>query len=109
MSDTAVSSALTSDDFLQQADRWGARNYAPLPVVISRAEGVWVWDVEGNRYLDCLSAYSAVNQGHCHPRIVETMRQQAGRCTLTSRAFQIINGLTARRSRPMMSCSGITT
>ncbi len=88
MSDTAVSSAPTTDDFLQQADRWGARNYAPLPVVISRAEGVWVWDVEGNRYLDCLSAYSAVNQGHCHPRIVETMRQQAGRCTLTSRAFQ---------------------
>ncbi len=88
MSDTAVSSTPTTDDFLQQADRWGARNYAPLPVVISRAEGVWVWDVEGNRYLDCLSAYSAVNQGHCHPRIVETMRQQAGRCTLTSRAFQ---------------------
>ncbi len=88
MSDTAVSPAPTSDDFLQQADRWGARNYAPLPVVITRAEGVWVWDVDGNRYLDCLSAYSAVNQGHCHPRIVETMRQQAGRCTLTSRAFQ---------------------
>ncbi len=88
MSDTAISSAPTTDDFLRQADRWGAHNYAPLPVVISRAEGVWVWDVEGNRYLDCLSAYSAVNQGHCHPRIVETMRQQAGRCTLTSRAFQ---------------------
>ena len=88
MSDRAVNPPSTSDDFLQQADLWSASNYAPLPVVITRAEGVWVWDVEGNKYLDCLSAYSAVNQGHCHPRIVETMRQQAGRCTLTSRAFQ---------------------
>ena len=88
MSDRTVNPASTSDDFLQQADLWSASNYEPLPVVVTRAEGVWVWDVEGNKYLDCLSAYSAVNQGHCHPRIVETMRQQAGRCTLTSRAFQ---------------------
>jgi len=88
MSDTALNCATSSEDFLQQADLWSPTNYAPLPVVISRAEGVWVWDVEGNKYLDCLSAYSATNQGHCHPRIVETMRQQAGRCTLTSRAFQ---------------------
>ena len=88
MSETALNCATSSEDFLQQADLWSATNYAPLPVVISRAEGAWVWDVEGNKYLDCLSAYSATNQGHCHPRIVETMRQQAGRCTLTSRAFQ---------------------
>jgi len=88
MSDTGVSSPVTTDDYLAQADRWSAHNYAPLPVVVARGEGVWVWDVEGNRYLDCLSAYSAVNQGHCHPRILEALRQQAERCTLTSRAFQ---------------------
>jgi ornithine--oxo-acid transaminase len=87
MPDTAVDTA-TTEDYLAQADRWGAHNYAPLPVVISRAEGVWVWDVEGNKYLDCLSAYSAVNQGHCNPRILATLREQAERCTLTSRAFQ---------------------
>ena len=67
--------------------RLGAHNYAPLDVVLTRGEGVWVWDVEGNRYLDCLSAYSAVNQGHCHPKILETMIDQAKRLTLTSRAF----------------------
>ena len=68
--------------------RLGAHNYKPLDVVLTKGEGVWVWDVEGNRYLDCLSAYSAVNQGHCHPRIMETMVKQAGRLTLTSRAFR---------------------
>ena len=87
MSETTVPQAASTDEFLVQADSWTAQNYAPLPVVISRGEGVWVWDVEGNRYLDCLSAYSAVNQGHCHPRIVATLREQAERCTLTSRAF----------------------
>ncbi len=66
---------------------YGAKNYNPLPVVIERGEGVWVYDIYGKRYLDCLSAYSAVNQGHCHPRIVEVARRQAGRLTLTSRAF----------------------
>ena len=66
----------------------GAHNYKPIDVVISRGEGVHVWDVEGNRYLDCLSAYSAVNQGHCHPKILETMIGQATRLTLTSRAFR---------------------
>ena len=65
----------------------GAHNYKPLDVVLSRGEGVWVWDVEGNRYLDCLSAYSAVNQGHCHPKIREAMVEQAEKLTLTSRAF----------------------
>lgn len=66
----------------------GANNYKPLDVVIERAEGCWVWDVEGKKYLDCLSAYSAVNQGHCHPKILKTMRDQAHKVTLTSRAFR---------------------
>lgn len=69
-------------------ERWGAHNYHPLPVVVSRAEGPWVYDVDGRRYLDCLSAYSAVNQGHCHPRIVAALRDQAARVTLTSRAYR---------------------
>jgi ornithine--oxo-acid transaminase len=68
--------------------RWSANNYAPLPVVLSRGEGAWVWDVDGKKYLDCLSAYSALNFGHCHPRIVETFLEQAKKLTLTSRAFQ---------------------
>jgi len=69
-------------------DDFGAKNYRPLDVVITRGEGIWVWDVEGNRYLDCLAAYSAVNQGHCHPRIVAALQEQAARLTLTSRAFR---------------------
>jgi ornithine--oxo-acid transaminase len=75
-------------DLIDIEDRWGAHNYHPLPVVIERAEGPWVYDVDGKRYLDCLSAYSAVNQGHAHPRILQTMIQQAKRVTLTSRAFR---------------------
>ena len=75
-------------DFLALEAEYGARNYKPLDVVITRGEGVYLWDVEGRRYLDCLSAYSAVNQGHCHPRILEAMIKQAGRLTLTSRAFR---------------------
>ncbi|MDE5439986.1 ornithine--oxo-acid transaminase [Bradyrhizobium sp. CSA207] len=74
-------------DFLATEARFGARNYEPIGVVLSRGEGVWVWDTEGNRYLDCLSAYSAVNQGHCHPKILAAMVEQAHRLTLTSRAF----------------------
>lgn len=66
----------------------GAHNYNPLNVVLTRGEGVWVWDSDGNRYLDCLAAYSAVNQGHCHPRIREALIEQAGRLSLTSRAFR---------------------
>jgi ornithine--oxo-acid transaminase len=73
---------------LAEGERWGAANYQPLPVVLTRGEGVWVWDVEGRRYLDMLSAYSALNQGHRHPRIVAALLEQAGRLTLTSRAFQ---------------------
>src|SRR5258708_38689013 len=69
-------------------DTYGAHNYHPLDVVIERAEGVWVYDVEGKRYLDCLAAYSAVNQGHCHPKLIETLIEQARKVTLTSRAFR---------------------
>ena len=65
----------------------GAHNYHPLPVVLSKGEGVYVWDVEGKRYYDFLSAYSAVNQGHCHPRIIDALKNQAEKLTLTSRAF----------------------
>ncbi|WP_316195836.1 MULTISPECIES: ornithine--oxo-acid transaminase [unclassified Bradyrhizobium] len=73
--------------FIATEARLGAQNYKPLGVVLSRGEGVFVWDTDGNRYLDCLSAYSAVNQGHCHPKILAAMIEQAGRLTLTSRAF----------------------
>lgn len=72
---------------MELEDQYGAHNYHPLPVVLSRGEGVFVWDVEGKRYYDFLSAYSAVNQGHCHPRIVNALKRQAERLTLTSRAF----------------------
>ncbi|MFH2009645.1 MAG: ornithine--oxo-acid transaminase [bacterium] len=74
-------------EIIAQNEAYGAHNYHPLPVVITEAKGVWVHDVEGKKYLDCLAAYSAVNQGHCHPRLVEALKQQAERCTLTSRAF----------------------
>ena len=74
--------------FIDLEDRYGAHNYQPLDVVLTRGEGVWVWDVEGRRYLDCLSAYSAVNQGHCHPKIGQALAEQARRLTLTSRAFR---------------------
>ncbi|MEO0226183.1 MAG: ornithine--oxo-acid transaminase [candidate division WOR-3 bacterium] len=70
-----------------QTEKWGAHNYSPLPVVLSRARGVWVWDVEGKRYLDMLSCYSAVSQGHLHPKIVQTAQAQMKKLTLTSRAF----------------------
>ena len=75
-------------DFIARETEFGARNYKPLDVVLKRGEGVYVWDMEGRRYLDCLSAYSAVNQGHCHPRILAAMVEQAKRLTLTSRAFR---------------------
>jgi ornithine--oxo-acid transaminase len=68
-------------------DRWAAHNYKPIPVVLARGEGAWVWDVDGRKYLDCLSGYSAVSHGHCHPKLVEALIEQAGRVTLTSRAF----------------------
>ena len=77
-----------SSDFIALEDRYGAHNYHPLDVVICRADGAWVWDVDGNKYMDFLAAYSAVNQGHCHPRIVKVMVEQACRVGLTSRAFR---------------------
>jgi ornithine--oxo-acid transaminase len=77
-----------TQDFIELEDRYGAHNYHPLDVVIERAEGIWVYDVEGNRYLDCLASYSAVNQGHCHPKILKAMIDQAQKVTLTSRAFR---------------------
>jgi ornithine--oxo-acid transaminase len=79
---------MQTQDFIRLEDQYGAHNYRPLDVVLERGAGIWVYDVDGNRYLDCLSAYSAVNQGHCHPRIVETMMAQAQLLTLTSRAFR---------------------
>src|SRR5690606_7271705 len=85
---TVPTTSSRSSELINLEERWGAPNYRPLSVVIERAEGAWVYDVDGNRYLDCLSAYSAVNQGHAHPRILETMIEQAHRVTLTSRAFR---------------------
>ena len=78
----------TTEKLIATEQRLGAHNYKPLDVVLTRGEGVYVWDTDGNRYLDCLSAYSAVNQGHCHPKILAAMVEQAGRLTLTSRAFR---------------------
>lgn len=78
---------LSSKELIELCEVYGAHNYHPLPVVISKAKGVWVWDVEGKKYMDMLSAYSAVNQGHRHPKIIEALKKQADRVTLTSRAF----------------------
>jgi ornithine--oxo-acid transaminase len=79
---------MKSQDYINLEDELGAHNYKPLDVVLNRGEGIWVWDVEGNKYMDCLSAYSAVNQGHCHPKIMGTMIEQSQILTLTSRAFR---------------------
>lgn len=76
------------DSYNSLEDRFGAKNYKPLDVVLNRGEGIWVWDVDGNKYMDCLSAYSAVNQGHCHPKIKQALIDQADKLTLTSRAFR---------------------
>ncbi|WP_449621691.1 ornithine--oxo-acid transaminase [Robertmurraya sp. Marseille-Q9965] len=76
-----------SQNIIEQTNKYGARNYHPLPIVVSKAEGVWVEDPEGNKYMDMLSAYSAVNQGHRHPTIIKALKEQADRVTLTSRAF----------------------
>jgi ornithine--oxo-acid transaminase len=79
---------MNTKDFITMEEQYGAHNYHPLDVVIEKAEGVWVYDVDGKKYLDCLSAYSAVNQGHVHPAILKTLVEQAGKVTLTSRAFR---------------------
>ncbi|MEY8022093.1 ornithine--oxo-acid transaminase [Muriicola sp. SD30] len=83
----SVLEKLSSKDAIALEEKFGAQNYHPLPVVLSRGEGVFVWDVEGNKYYDFLSAYSAVNQGHCHPEIIGALKSQAEKLTLTSRAF----------------------
>ena len=79
---------MNTQDYMKLEDSYGANNYHPLDVVIEKGEGIWVWDVEGNKYLDFLSAYSALNQGHCHPKIYQAMMEQAKKLTLTSRAFR---------------------
>ena len=84
----ALLETTSTREFIELEERFGAHNYKPLDVVIERAEGVWVYDVEGKRYLDCLAAYSAVNQGHCHPKILQALIEQAHKVTLTSRAFR---------------------
>ena len=78
---------LTSQDYINLEHEFGAHNYHPLPVVLKKGKGVFVWDVDGKKYYDFLSAYSAVNQGHCHPKIIKALRKQAKKLTLTSRAF----------------------
>jgi ornithine--oxo-acid transaminase len=84
---TTLSSLLTSSESMRLEDKYGAHNYHPIPVVIDKGEGVYVWDLEGKRYFDFLSAYSAVNQGHCHPRIIQALTEQPTKVTLTSRSF----------------------
>jgi ornithine--oxo-acid transaminase len=83
----SVVNTLSSPELVELENQYGAHNYHPLPVVLAKGEGLFVWDVEGKKYFDFLSSYSAVNQGHCHPRIIETLKQQAETLTLTSRAF----------------------
>lgn len=83
-----LNTQLHTQDYIDLENKYNARNYKPLDVVLERGEGIWVWDVEGNKYLDFLSAYSAVNQGHAHPRILNAMIEQAGKLPLTSRAFR---------------------
>ncbi|MCB0402550.1 MAG: ornithine--oxo-acid transaminase [Flavobacteriales bacterium] len=85
--ETMTKQALTSEQLIEMENRYGAHNYHPLPVVLAKGEGVYVWDVEGKKYYDFLSAYSAVNQGHCHPKIVKALTDQAQTLCLTSRAF----------------------
>lgn len=87
MSATTIAIPATTNYFLELEDQYGAHNYHPLPVVLNKGQGVFLWDVEGKRYYDFLSGYSAVNQGHCHPKIIQALVEQAGKLTLTSRAF----------------------
>src|SRR5690554_3912815 len=82
-----MSNSANANRYIKQEDKYGAHNYHPLPVVLSKGKGCYLWDVDGKRYFDFLSAYSAVNQGHCHPRIVDALVKQAKEMALTSRAF----------------------
>ena len=84
----AIEEHTRTNEFIELEEKYGAHNYRPLDVVIERAQGVWVYDVDGKRYLDCLASYSAVNQGHCHPEILKALIEQAHKVTLTSRAFR---------------------
>ena len=95
-----------TNDYLAEVDQFSAHNYHPLPVVLEKGEGVWVWDVDGNKYLDCLAAYSAVNQGHRHPRIVEAAKRQLDKLTLTSRAFH--NDMMGPFLRQLCELTGYT-
>ncbi len=88
MTQTVEHKHLSTKEAIELEEKYGAHNYHPLDIVIERAEGVWVYDVEGKKYLDCLSSYSALNQGHCHPRLLDTLKEQAAKVTLTSRAFR---------------------
>ena len=85
-----IEKVTSSQQAIELEEKYGAHNYHPLEVVLARGEGPFMWDVEGNKYYDFLSAYSAVNQGHCHPKIVKAMCDQAQTLTLTSRAFAIL-------------------
>lgn len=85
METNGVKKSITSEAVFQRENKYGAHNYHPLPVALSKAQGVYMWDVEGKRYYDFLSAYSAVNQGHCHPKIIKALVDQAQNLTLTSR------------------------
>ena len=87
MSKNLIYGNISSSEAMELEEKYGAHNYHPLPVVLAKGEGVFVWDPEGNRYYDFLSAYSAVNQGHCHPKIINALIEQAKTLTLTSRAF----------------------
>ena len=82
-----MAQVMTSQDYIAKEKKYGANNYHPIPVVLSRGEGIYVWDVEGRKYFDFLAAYSAVNQGHCHPRLIKALTEQASKLALTSRAF----------------------
>ena len=83
-----MTQTLTAKDYIQLENKYGAKTYSPLDIIIERGEGVWVYDIDGNKYLDCLSAFSCLNTGHCHPKILDAMIKQAGKLTITSRAFR---------------------
>jgi len=95
---------LLTEAHIKLNDEYGAHNYKPLPVVLERGEGVWVWDVEGKKYIDMLSSYSALNQGHRHPKIMKALFEQAQRLTLTSRAFY--NDVLGRFFKKMHEITG---
>ncbi len=96
---------MNTQDYIELEQQYGAENYHPLDVVITKGEGVWVWDIECKKYLDFLSAYSALNQGHCHPKILQAMIKQAQQVTLTSRAFR--NDQLGRFYQKLSEISGL--